>query len=67
MTIGELKLSMIFHMIDARSSYSLLLGMPWIHGNGVIQGDTKPFTEVESHFADAKFYIDEDMVPEAFL
>ncbi|KAB2609177.1 S2-RNase [Pyrus ussuriensis x Pyrus communis] len=83
MTIGELKSSTIFHVIDARTSYSLLLGRPWIHANGVvpstlhqclkfyregvkvIQGDTKPFTEAESHFADAKFYMDEDMVPEA--
>ena len=32
----------------------------------MIYGDTKPFTEAESHFADAKFYMDEDMVPEAF-
>ncbi|KAM2783902.1 hypothetical protein COP1_013339 [Malus domestica] len=30
----------------------------------VIPGDTKPFTEAESHFADAKFYMDEDMVLE---
>ncbi|KAM1242915.1 hypothetical protein ACFX2G_035222 [Malus domestica] len=83
MTIGELKSSTIFHVIDARTSYSLLLGRPWIHGNGVIpstfhqclkfyreevkvsQGDTKPFIEAESHFADAKFYMDENMVPEA--
>ncbi|KAM2457882.1 hypothetical protein ACFX1W_006738 [Malus domestica] len=83
MTIGELKSSMLFHVIDARTSYSLPLGRPWIHENGVvpstihkclkfyregvkmIQGDTKPFTEAESHFADAKFYMDKDMVPEA--
>ncbi|KAM1575819.1 hypothetical protein ACFX10_032213 [Malus domestica] len=83
MTIGELKSSTIFHVIDARTSYSLLLGRPWIYANGVvpstlhqclkfyregvkvIYGDTKPFTEAESHFADAKFYMDEDMVPEA--
>ncbi|KAM2067495.1 hypothetical protein ACFX1T_043828 [Malus domestica] len=83
MTIGELKSSTIFHVIDARTSYGLLLGRPWIHKNGVvpsslyqclkfyregvkvIYNDTKPFTEAESHFADAKFYIDEDMVPEA--
>ncbi|KAM2613715.1 hypothetical protein TB2_028422 [Malus domestica] len=83
MTIGELKSSTIFHVIDARTSYDLLLGRPWIHANGVvpstlhqclkfyregvkvIYGDTKPFTEAESHFADAKFYMDEDMVPEA--
>ncbi|KAB2604851.1 hypothetical protein D8674_037138 [Pyrus ussuriensis x Pyrus communis] len=79
----KLKSSTIFHVIDARTSYSLLLGRPWIHANGVvpstlhqclkfyregvkvIQGDTKPFTEAESHFADAKFYMDEDVVPEA--
>ncbi|KAM1166249.1 hypothetical protein ACFX2G_026007 [Malus domestica] len=83
MTIGELKSSTIFHVIDARTSYGLLLGRPWIHANGVVPstihqclkfyregvkvvyGDTKPFIEVESHFADAKFYMDEDMVLEA--
>ncbi|KAM1206144.1 hypothetical protein FF1_006824 [Malus domestica] len=82
MTIGELKSSVMFHVIDARTSYGLLLGRPWIHANGVvpstlhqclkfyqervkvIYGDTKPFTEAESHFADAKFYMNEDTVPE---
>ncbi|KAM3016254.1 hypothetical protein FF2_000296 [Malus domestica] len=82
MTIGELKSSTIFHVIDARTSYGLLLGRPWIHANGVIPstlhqclkfyregvkviyGDTKLFTEAESHFTDTKFYMDEDMVPE---
>ncbi|KAM2195646.1 hypothetical protein ACFX1R_029624 [Malus domestica] len=83
MTIGEFKSSMLFHMIDARTSYNLLLGKPWNHENGVvsstlhqclkfyremvkvIQGDTKPFTEVESHFADGKFNMDKDIMPEA--
>ncbi|KAM2661513.1 hypothetical protein EV2_023811 [Malus domestica] len=83
MIIGELKSSTIFHVIDARTSYNLLLGRPWIHRNGVlpstihqclkfyregvkvIQGDTKALTKAESHFADPKFYMDEDMVPEA--
>ncbi|KAM2838647.1 hypothetical protein COP1_030341 [Malus domestica] len=82
MTIGELKSSVMFHVIDARTSYGLLLGRPWIHANGVvpstlhqclkfyqervkvIYGDTKPFTKAESHFADAKFYMNEDTVPE---
>ena len=80
-TIGELKSSTLFHVIDVRTSYSLPLGRPWIHENGVvpsilhqclkfyrewvkvIQGDTKPFTEGKSHFADAKFYMYEEMVP----
>ncbi|KAM2767172.1 hypothetical protein COP1_023000 [Malus domestica] len=39
----------------------LIQGRLWIHSNGVIYSDTKPFTEAESHFADAKFYMDEDM------
>ncbi|KAM2785537.1 hypothetical protein PS2_006533 [Malus domestica] len=34
--IGELKSSTIFHMIDARTSYGLILGRPWIHANGVV-------------------------------
>ncbi|KAM2779107.1 hypothetical protein COP1_014414 [Malus domestica] len=32
---------------------------------GMSKDDTKPFTEAESYFVDAKFYMDEDMVPEA--
>ncbi|KAM1179959.1 hypothetical protein ACFX2G_019470 [Malus domestica] len=31
----------------------------------MIHGDTKQFTEAKSHFADDKFYMDEEMVPEA--
>ncbi|KAM1060419.1 hypothetical protein TB1_024333 [Malus domestica] len=34
-------------------------------GMKVIQGNTKLFTEVESHFADAKVYMDQETVPEA--
>ncbi|KAM1450413.1 hypothetical protein ACFX2I_037652 [Malus domestica] len=37
MTIGELKSSTLFHLIDARTSYNLFLGRPWIHENGVVQ------------------------------
>ncbi|KAM1139686.1 hypothetical protein PS2_039559 [Malus domestica] len=36
MTIDDLKSSMIFHVIDVRTSYSLLLGRPWIHENKVM-------------------------------
>ena len=36
MTTGELKSSTIFHVIDAITSYSLLLGRPWIHENEVV-------------------------------
>ncbi|KAM2064854.1 hypothetical protein ACFX16_028199 [Malus domestica] len=35
-TIGKLKSSTIFHVIDVRTSYNLLLGRPWIHRNGVV-------------------------------
>ncbi|XP_057790567.1 LOW QUALITY PROTEIN: uncharacterized protein LOC131007657 [Salvia miltiorrhiza] len=66
----------LLHVIDARTSYNMLLGRPWLHENGVIPstlhqcfkyyqngtvrkvvGDHKPFTEAESHFADAQFYL----------
>ncbi|PIN26241.1 hypothetical protein CDL12_01008 [Handroanthus impetiginosus] len=81
--IGELKASTLFHVIDARTSYHLLLGRPWLHENGVIPStlhqcfkyvkegvivkvgaDTKPFTDAESYFADAKLYLDLDSVKE---
>ncbi|KAL0294847.1 UNVERIFIED_CONTAM: hypothetical protein Sradi_6864900 [Sesamum radiatum] len=34
--MGELKASTLFHIIDARTSYNLLLGRPWLHENGVV-------------------------------
>ncbi|XP_050945125.1 uncharacterized protein LOC127150667 [Cucumis melo] len=34
--IGDLKASALFHVIDSRTTYKLLLGCPWIHGNGVV-------------------------------
>ncbi|CAL8988476.1 unnamed protein product [Prunus brigantina] len=82
LVIGDLKSNTLFHVIDAKTSYNLLLGRPWVHENGIVPstlhqcfkfyrggvkkilGDVKPFTEAESYFADAKFYMDEDMVSE---
>ncbi|XP_012830541.1 PREDICTED: uncharacterized protein LOC105951637 [Erythranthe guttata] len=83
LTIGELTASTLFHVIDARTSYHLLLGRPWLHENGVVpstlhqcfkylrngelvkvDANTKPFTEAESHFADAKLYVDLDSARE---
>ncbi|PIN00867.1 hypothetical protein CDL12_26634 [Handroanthus impetiginosus] len=83
LTIGELIADILFHVIDARTSYHLLLGRPWLHENGVVpstlhqcfkyskngeivkvDADTKPLTESESHFADAKLYLNSDPVRE---
>ncbi|KAL0361042.1 UNVERIFIED_CONTAM: hypothetical protein Sradi_3788700 [Sesamum radiatum] len=36
LTVGELKASTLFHIIDARTSNNLLLGRPWLHENGVV-------------------------------
>ncbi|KAL0462455.1 UNVERIFIED_CONTAM: hypothetical protein Slati_0133100 [Sesamum latifolium] len=68
----------LFHVIDAETSYNMLLGRPWLHENSVVPstwhqcfkycrngivrkvlGDSKPFTEAESHFANAKYYIED--------
>ncbi|CAH9125410.1 unnamed protein product [Cuscuta epithymum] len=76
LTIGGLKANTLCHVIDAKASYNLLLGRPWIHENGVIPStwhqcfmyeqngvvkkvvaDETPFTEAETYFADAKFYL----------
>ncbi|XP_070007594.1 uncharacterized protein [Nicotiana sylvestris] len=73
-TIEDMQSSAWLHMIDAKTSYNVLLGRPWIHENKVVPStyhqclkyyegeverfvDDEPFTEAESHFADAKFYL----------
>nr|XP_009773113.1 PREDICTED: uncharacterized protein LOC104223382 [Nicotiana sylvestris] len=45
--MGDLHSSAWMHVIDAKTSYNIL----WI------VADDKPFTEAESYFADAKFYL----------
>uniref|UniRef100_A0A2N9G4P3 Uncharacterized protein n=1 Tax=Fagus sylvatica TaxID=28930 RepID=A0A2N9G4P3_FAGSY len=80
-TMEDLKTRPLFHVIDSKTSYNLLLGRPWLHENGIVPStlhqcfkysdgkqvkkviaDLQPFTEAESHFADAKFYLNCDMV-----
>jgi hypothetical protein len=77
----DLKTRPLFHVIDSKTSYNLLLGRPWLHENGIVPStlrqcfkysngkqvkkviaDLQSFTEAESHFADAKFYLNCDMV-----
>ena len=83
--MGELSSNTLFHVIDAKTSYNVLLGQPWLHKNGVIpltlhqcfkfyrggvkkvETDTNPFTEVESYFADAKFYTENDVILEVLF
>ena len=74
----------LFHVIDAKMTYNMLLGRPWIHQNGVISStlhqcfkycrndeiktvvaDAKPFTMVEVHYSDAKFYLKDASVEDA--
>ncbi|KAL0337681.1 UNVERIFIED_CONTAM: hypothetical protein Scaly_2043200 [Sesamum calycinum] len=69
--------SALFHVIDAKTSYNMLLGCPRLHENAVVPstwhqyfkycrngilkkvlGDNN-FTEAESHFADAKYSIED--------
>lgn len=74
--IDDMSSTALFQVIDARTSYNMLLGCPWLHENGVIAStwhqclkycrdgmvkkvveDHKPFTEAESHFAEAKYFM----------
>ena len=81
LVIVELSSNTLFHVIDAETSYIVLLERPWFHENEVIpstlhqcfkfyrgvkklEENTKPFTEVESYFANAKFYIENDVIQE---
>ncbi|KAK4566285.1 hypothetical protein RGQ29_002502 [Quercus rubra] len=34
--IGELISNVLFHVIDAKTTYNMLLGRPWIYGNGIV-------------------------------
>ena len=86
MLIGEVESSALFHVIDAKTTYKLLIVRPWLHDYGVVPStyhqclkyfldgqvkkivaNHKPFTVVESHFADAKFYLEDDTLEEAQL
>ncbi|KAL0433475.1 UNVERIFIED_CONTAM: hypothetical protein Slati_2681800 [Sesamum latifolium] len=77
LTMEDMVPTALFHVIDAKTSYNMLLGHPWLYENvvvpstwhqcfkychnGIIKkvlGDIKSFTEAESHFADAKYYIE---------
>ncbi|CAA0812524.1 Unknown protein, partial [Striga hermonthica] len=74
----DMESTAMFHVIDAKTSYNMLLCRPWLHENGVVPstwhqcfkyckngvvktvlGDDKPFTETETHFADAKYYFND--------
>ncbi|XP_051117866.1 uncharacterized protein LOC127242389 [Andrographis paniculata] len=80
--IDEMETNPLFYVIDAKTSFNVLLGRPWIHENGVVPstwhqcfkytqngvtkkvlGDTKPYAEAESHFADAKYFSTEAKNP----
>ena len=36
MLIGEMESSAVFHVIDAKTTYKLLIGRPWLHEYGVV-------------------------------
>ena len=36
LTIGDFTTSLIFHVIDSKTSYKLMLGCPWLHEHGVV-------------------------------
>ncbi|KAL0427896.1 UNVERIFIED_CONTAM: hypothetical protein Slati_2964400 [Sesamum latifolium] len=77
LTMEEMVSTALFHVIDAKTSYNMFLGRPWLHENTIVPstwhqcfkyrhngivkkvlGDSKPFTEAELHFVDAKYYIE---------
>ena len=36
LVMGKVLTSSIFHLIDAKTSYKLLLGQPWLHEHGIV-------------------------------
>ncbi|KAL0361657.1 UNVERIFIED_CONTAM: hypothetical protein Sradi_3850200 [Sesamum radiatum] len=77
LTMEDMVSTALFHVMDTKTSYNMLLDRPWLYENTVVPstwhqyfkyyrngtvkkvfGDSEPFTEVESHFADVKYYIE---------
>ncbi|KAL0405086.1 UNVERIFIED_CONTAM: hypothetical protein Slati_3822500 [Sesamum latifolium] len=56
LTMEDMVSTALFHVIDVKTSYNMLLGRPCIVKK--VLGDSKPFIEAESHFANAKYYIE---------
>ncbi|KAL0332959.1 UNVERIFIED_CONTAM: Transposon Tf2-11 polyprotein [Sesamum calycinum] len=78
LTMEDMVSSALLHVIDAKTSYNMFLGRPWLRENAVVPSkwhqcfkycrdgivkkvldDDKPFTEAESHFVDANYYIED--------
>ncbi|KAL0423266.1 UNVERIFIED_CONTAM: hypothetical protein Sradi_0861400 [Sesamum radiatum] len=78
LTMEDMVSSALFHVIDAKTSYNMLLCHPWLYENAVVPptwhqyfkyyrnsivktilDGNKHFTEVESHFANAKYYTED--------
>ncbi|KAL0428086.1 UNVERIFIED_CONTAM: hypothetical protein Slati_2983400 [Sesamum latifolium] len=77
LTMEDMVSTALFHVIDAKTSYNMLLDRPWLHENTIVPStwhqyfkyycngivkkvldDNKSFTEAESHFVDAKYFIE---------
>ena len=41
--IGELTSNALFHVINAKTTYNMLLGCPWIHGNEIVPSTLHQF------------------------
>ena len=58
--IDDMESNTLFHVIDAKTTYNMLLGRPWIHQNGVVSSTLHQCFkyyrngEVNTVFADAK-------------
>lgn len=84
LTIGDLESTTLFHVINCKSSYHLLLGRPWLYETEVVPStlhqcfkyyqdgvqkrvvdESQSFTKSEAYFVDAKFYLEDKVIPEA--
>lgn len=63
--IGKLNVSTLCHVIDARISYNLLLGRPWIHENRVIPSSWHQCFMYEKYGVVEKVVADESPFTEA--
>ncbi|PIN20544.1 hypothetical protein CDL12_06762 [Handroanthus impetiginosus] len=63
LSMNDTSLTALFHVINAKTLYNMLLDHPWLYGVvKKVLADDKLFTRVESHFADTKYYFEKDHV-----
>ena len=60
LAMGDMSTTSIFHVIDSKTSYKLLLGQPWLHEHGVV---ASTLHQCLKYYSDGEKKINGDVKP----